>query len=79
MYVIISTPAALPVTYISPSASWAATALPAPPNNIRVTVPTRDSHNVRMRVPFVHAGRVRQWLGAVQAAMIDGPRVAASR
>jgi hypothetical protein len=28
--------------------------------------------------PF-RAGRVRQWLGAVQAAIIDGPRFAASR
>ena len=31
------------------------------------------------RGPPVRAGRVRQWLGAVQAAMIYGPRVIASR
>ena len=52
------------------SASCAATTVARPPSSIRMTVPARDSRNVRMRFPSLERVGSRQWLGAVPATRV---------
>mgnify|MGYP001816292253 CR=1 FL=1 len=60
------------VTFAESASSCARATLPSPPSSAKMTVPAKDIRNVRMTSPFERAGRVRQWLGAVQAAMVVG-------